>query len=432
MALGGALALDVRLAGIATAVALAPVLVWSPPSLLLGLLAVGLGVNVDLVTAPVSVSLPQLIGLSLIAASLLRPGRGRGGERFARRGCWAIGGLLVLAGSSLSLIGAVSPAGAASGLLQLAVVATVMAVVSRELARTAVPVDSVLRLLLLGAAISLVVAAVQVILNVGPASYRTGGVMRAFSTYGQPNSYGLYLVGMVPLALVARSGGRASWALLVSLLAGVVLTGSRGAWIATAAGLAVYGILRASPKPSTVLKGLAVLALIPLAVALLPRDFLAARVTLMDWSTQQRLLVLLVAWRGIVQSPITGYGAGSFGELLGKMAPSQLEDDVTMPHNLILEIWFELGLAAVLAFVTLMILYYGVAVRAYRRGRDIRIAAVVAAVTAMLVGSMFGSLFIRGVQETFVVLIALTGALVAARHRSHSTREEPRAHPASL
>jgi hypothetical protein len=55
--------------------------------------------------------------------------------------------------------------------------------------------------------------------------------------------------------------------------------------------------------------------------------------------------------------------------------------------------------------------------RACRAFADIRLAGLIAGVTAMIAASMFGTLFIRGVQETFAVLIALTAATVI-HHRS--------------
>jgi len=454
LVIGVLVGVDVRLGALLTLLLVAPVLVWARPAVALGFLCLCLGINVDVMTVPVFVSLPQFMGMALIAAVLLRPrneatsdalgglpggllpnGQAMGDRQATRgtpgrRALWMLGGFLLLLACLPSLPGAVSNRAALSGMLQLMAVASVLYAGGRWFARSPDLVDRALALLVLGGIISVCVAVVQVVFDIGPASFRTAGVMRAYSTYGQPNSYGMFLVGVTPLALVLRKHTHFAAPAFLALLAGIALTGSRGAWIALLAGLLTMGALLARPRLSTVLKGAAVLAIVPLMLFLVPREFLLSRFDFNDWSTQQRLLLLFTAWQGILQSPITGYGPGSFEHVLEAIAPAALVDDVTMPHNMILHVWFELGLLAVLAFTVLIGLYYVAAIRSYLKTRDLRTAGLVAGVTAMLVGSMFGSLFIRGIEELFVVLIALTGALSSPAFRS-AARPEVRDAPAA-
>jgi O-antigen ligase len=86
-----------------------------------------------------------------------------------------------------------------------------------------------------------------------------------------------------------------------------------------------------------------------------------------------------------------------------------------MPHNLFLHVWFELGLAALLVLVAVIGGYYRASIRALRRSRSVLLAGSIGAVSAMLGASMFGTLFIRGVQEEFVLLVAMTAAAVHDR-----------------
>ena len=73
LVIGVLVGVDVRLGALLTLLLVAPVLVWARPAVALGFLCLCLGINVDVMTVPVFVSLPQFMGMALIAAVLLRP-----------------------------------------------------------------------------------------------------------------------------------------------------------------------------------------------------------------------------------------------------------------------------------------------------------------------------------------------------------------------
>jgi O-antigen ligase len=124
------------------------------------------------------------------------------------------------------------------------------------------------------------------------------------------------------------------------------------------------------------------------------------------------MLILLSAVDGIARSPFVGHGAGSFAVLLGALGRQGLVDDVTMAHNLFLDVWFQFGIVPVLLLVFMATAFAVAAVRAARLTRDLGIASLLASATAMFGSAMFGTLFIRGIQEMFVLIIAMTAALV--------------------
>jgi O-antigen ligase len=405
--LGVVTAFDVRAGAMVAAALVAPVLVWAPPRIGFALLALALGLNLTVLTSPVNVSLPQLAAVALIGAIVIRsrslPGRA---------GTWGgIGMLFIIAGLP-SLTHAVDMRAALTGFAQLAVIAAVLAAVTRLVVNDERRVDNGLKLLLVGGAISLLPALAQVLFGIGPVEYRIGGMMRAYSTYAQPNSYGLYLCGLLPVALaVAITTRKARWyALALAIGVALALTGSRGAWAGAIAGLGMYYVMTFRPRASTLLAAAGGIALIVIAFMLMPRSFIVGRFSMNDWSSQQRLLILLTAIDGIVRNPVFGYGPGSFEAMLPQIARTGLTDDVRMPHNILLHIWFELGLLALIVFVGALVAYYRAAFRVPRAERDPRLAGLVAGVTAMLAAAMFGTLFIRGIQEQFVVLVALTCA----------------------
>jgi O-antigen ligase len=193
---------------------------------------------------------------------------------------------------------------------------------------------------------------------------------------------------------------------------GIILSGSRGAWAGALAGLLMFFLVTFRPRPGQIIAAACgALALLG-AVLLIPDGFILGRFDMTDWSTQQRLLILFTAWDGITRSPLLGWGPGSFEHMLPAIARRGLYDDVAMPHNIVLDIWFELGLLALICFITLCTACIAKAARAYRRTHDVRIAGLLAGIVAMIAAAMFGSLFIRGVQEMFILLIALIAALI--------------------
>ena len=427
---GGLVATQPRVGAVLAAALLTPVLVWTRPGVVLGLLCLTLGLNVDVITSPVFVSLPQLVAMALVAGVLLREwggatdGRQTGAPARVRPGVlWSGGGVILVAASLPSVPGAAHAPAAVSGILQLGAVGAVLFVTHRWLTAELERVDTVIGALVLGGVLSVGVALVQVVFNVGT-DYRTGGLLRAYSTYGQPNSYGQYLVGIIPLALALRHRALRMPAFLL-LLIGTLLTGSRGAWVAGAVGLLTFLALLARLRLATVLRGAAVLAVLPLLLLVVPDEFLLSRFQLNDWSTQQRLLILLTAWQGALQSPVLGYGPGSFEHLLGVLALPGLTDDVTHPHNLFLQVWFENGLAAVVALLVLGGAAVVATLRAFLSTRDVRLAALCAALAGMGTASMFSSLFVRGVSELFVVLLGAAGALAVHARTTVPGSEQP-------
>lgn len=422
---GGLVAADARIGAFVTLSLVAPVLIWARPGVSFSLLCVGLGLNIDVLTTPAHVSLPQFLAMAMVAAVLIRPSdptqRRRSGSRRRWVVFWGGAGFWLLAASVPSLPGAVSTASAVSGIVQLAGFGAVLWAAHRWLTRRPRLVDHIIGLLVFGGVVSLAVAVVQVVFNVGEPSFRAGGVMRAYSTYGQPNSYGLYLVGLAPLALVLPRHASLRVPAFVALMSGIILTGSRGAWIAAFIGMLTLLALLARLKLSTVLKGVAVASLLPLLLLVVPQELILSRFQFNDWSSQQRLVLLLTAWQGILQHPIAGWGPGAFEHVLHLIALPALKDDVTTPHNMILHVWFELGLFATVVFCVLVGGYYVKSLGAYLKTRDPRIAALIAGVTGMLTASMFGSLIVRGVAELFLILVAATGAIVLRT----SERETP-------
>jgi len=379
------------------------------------ILAASLGVNVTVFSDPVHLSLPQVAGVLLVIAVGVRVAvrllpTHRGGA------WWPWSGFLFAAAALPAVVTAVFVQEALIGVAQLVLVASVIYAATRLLTAYPGAVEPTLRVVAIAAMVSVLPALVQSGFSVGPESFIRSGMMRAYSTYGQPNSYGHYLAAMVPLFLgLATDNKRFILPLTLTTIA-LLLTLSRGAIAATALGTGFFLLAHQLRSGSRGLGSLvAIASVLGLAAMLLvPSQVVTKLVDFGDWSVQQRGLALLSSWTAILDRPFLGYGPGAFKMLRPGIALSGLVDDVEMPHNFPIEIWLELGFLALACFLTLVVLYYAVTLRGYWRSRDVTLAALAAGFTGLLAASLTGSLLIRGVEETFALIVALTAARLAA------------------
>jgi len=192
----------------------------------------------------------------------------------------------------------------------------------------------------------------------------TGNIRRVASVYGHANNLGLFLERIWPWALAALVvpawRWRGAWPVAISVAIGLLLSFSRGAWLATAlaSGLfvAVYAgasTLRRRPWliPSAMSVGIALVA-----VALLARGGEGG-------SIDARLLLWQesVAW---LQQRPWGLGLGQFyffhnpefgHSIMDARLIGTSEQYAAHPHNLVLDMWLNLGPAGLIAIGAIII-----------------------------------------------------------------------------
>jgi O-antigen ligase len=172
-----------------------------------------------------------------------------------------------------------------------------------------------------------------------------------FAAVGQdPNDLARFLdLGFPLAALLLTSERRWSWRLLAAgylpiALVAVLLTASRGGFLAAVAALAGSSLLLVYGYPKRVLAG--VLALPPIAVLLwftVPRGTLERLTTISEQlhggDLNQRWNIWQAGWHAFVKAPFFGAGAGAFVNAAGT-AP------IDTAHNTVLSIAVTGGLGA--------------------------------------------------------------------------------------
>lgn len=187
---------------------------------------------------------------------------------------------------------------------------------------------------------------------------------RAAATFITPNTFATAInLILLPLAaLVLASGGsRRAFACALWMFAGLLVTESRGGWLAALAGLGFIvlyqGVPRTRERAAPWLKliaGLlwvyiafqALLWLIPF-VAFAPATGLGSfGETIVSRGTSYRIDIAMVALGQIAERPLAGAGANMFRHLMEMTKPPELDigQIFLFVHNDYLQIWVEFGL----------------------------------------------------------------------------------------
>ncbi len=250
------------------------------------------------------------------------------------------------------------------------------------------------------------------------------GVYRLGGTVGSPNSAGSYFAFLLPLVLAFRSMvnirlGRqlASLAFGIGLIA-LILTFSRGAWLAFAASL--VALLFASGRYRIVSPRLALGAiLITIALAVPFRAEIASRITGSDaGAASSRVDLLRLSIPMIGEHPILGVGLNNYSVALPQYAgPEFTGAFLSTVHNKFVLTWAETG---IFALVALLAFLGAVLTAGFRLARspDPVIAVVAIALTAGLVGQLIHMNVDIFKGRPQIQLLFLVGALMSAMSSS--------------
>jgi putative inorganic carbon (hco3(-)) transporter len=255
---------------------------------------------------------------------------------------------------------------------------------------------------------------------------------------GDPNFFAQILVPLVPISLALAWGARdvrlraAGYGAALLLVAGTVLTYSRGAALALGVVL-VLSLLAHGVKARQIASALLLLLLlIPFA----PDGFARRLSTIAqvlpgseavlkpDSSFGKRRVVTGVAWSMLADRPLLGVGAGnyttdfhSYVERVGSAAREYEADEANYAHSLYLEIGAETGSLGLLTFGAALLVCFTCLRHARSRfrstGRDAA-ATLARGVEIALIGYLISSVFLHGHHIRYLwLLFALAAAMYA-------------------
>lgn len=167
---------------------------------------------------------------------------------------------------------------------------------------------------------------------------------RSAGMFGIPNSLAGLLELMIPGCLVLIGGRTVTWTgkilcgwLVVVLLCGLVLTGSRGGWIAVAGALMLWPALTSRSLRRGLLGGVLVLAAVAAGVVALYffSDYARARIT--PFLTGEFEASRPIIWRVALQiwrsAPWCGTGAASYNVVFDQHRPAHFRNEPDWAHN---------------------------------------------------------------------------------------------------
>lgn len=256
-----------------------------------------------------------------------------------------------------------------------------------------------------------------------------GGGYRVHSMFGHFNAFGCYMGMMVPLVfnlILIEKNNRMRLVYLVALgldVISLLLTFSRGSWIAALVGVIVSGQIRGMGQLIKIVTLTIFLAII--GSMFVPQRFIgrASSITKVDDSAAlSRLRQYRIAWAAIQDYPLTGVGIDNTADYAIQKDNCPACGEI---HNLFLHMAMERGLTTAAALLWIFVAFFYQIVICVRKSESPYFQSLYvgigAAVASYLIANMTAFMLVRGVGIFFGLLlglfIAVTRIEAAAKER---------------
>ncbi len=302
------------------------------------------------------------------------------------------------------------------------------------------------------------IGAYQFLGQVGPEAFTLSSrFLRAYGTFQQPNPYAGYLGYLAPpaVSLAVALGGRwwasrrprdlaaaAGWAVSGGALgAGILMSWSRGAWIALTASMVVVAGLRSRRSTAAILAaGLLLVLLTTLAgtgwlpnsvvsrisnlgSTLVGSDLAQTEITDANFSVLERLAHWQAGIRMFEDHPWLGVGIGNFGVTYTAYAPPHWYEPLGHAHNIFINFLAETGALGLGAFGVFWLAIGWLTGRQAIRGNSYQRAlalGILGTWVYLSIHSIFDNLFVQHIQlQLALLLAALTAENTQTILRTH-------------
>jgi Lipid A core - O-antigen ligase and related enzymes len=187
---------------------------------------------------------------------------------------------------------------------------------------------------------------------------------RIMASFIHPNDFGSYIILILPLTLCffcpkLKTNQRVF--LIINCLLGcfcLLKTSSRGAWIGILVGILIYFFIY--KKKISILVPLAVIFLIILS----PHgvDRLGSLFTPEKNTVWERVQLWKGTWNMVKVHPFFGFGVNTFSRYFLEYKPAEYPD-IRYTHNSYLQMWSEIGIFGLLAFLSIVFTTLGTTLR---------------------------------------------------------------------
>ena len=232
--------------------------------------------------------------------------------------------------------------------------------------------------------------------------------MRIYSTLENPNVLGEYILLVLPVCIglmwTAEKFGTKLFYAGIALIMGVVLilTFSRGCWIALVLAAAIYVTLVCGK-----LWGLMLLVL-PVLPFVIPETVLQRLTSIGDMSDSSTSYRVFI-WMGtiLMMKDFWLFGIGMGEEAFNQVYPFYAYSAVVAPHshNLFLQVWVETGLGGIITFLLILFMWFKQISLGHKKISDQRIKTMLVAIASGVCGFLAQGMFDNCFYNYRVVMV---------------------------
>jgi O-antigen ligase len=274
---------------------------------------------------------------------------------------------------------------------------------------------------LLGSAIAVALIGVLKLIFADPDSTRRLGIFQFYMTTSELMMMSALLI--VPFLLHPKTPSRLRWialAGLVPILISLYATVTRGAYLATAAGILIIALIR---NRKLIVPFLAVILLAAIFAPPYVQDRVKSIVDLQHPENQSRLMLWTLGAKIVADHPIVGVGDIDLHELFVQYSPPGTDIPWGHVHNTLLQLLVSLG---VVGFVAILALFGRIVIvewQVYKRVKDDWLAGSFAlGAIAVFAGFQVNGLteWSFGDQEVVLLLWTTLGLTLALDRSAHT------------